>query len=178
MSSPADPALDLTITRVIRAPRSVVWNAWTDPASFEEWWVPAPAVCKVTEMELRPGGAFVTQISEDGGEFMPHMNGCFLAIEHLERIVFTNSLVGGWRPAQEPFMTAKITMDEHPLGTEYVATVLHRSAADRTLHEEMGFSDGWGTVLRQLAELVEPRAARLPGGAVAARPSEAPLRQI
>lgn len=61
-----DPSLDLKISRVIKAPRSVIWRAWTDPASFEQWWVPAPAKCKVLEMELRPGGSFVTQISENG----------------------------------------------------------------------------------------------------------------
>lgn len=99
MTSAANPDLDLTISRVIRAPRPAVWDAWTDPASFEQWWVPAPAVCKVLDLDLRPGGAFLTQISEDGGEFLPHMNGCFLAIEDLERIVFTNALVSGWRPA-------------------------------------------------------------------------------
>ncbi|NMN97207.1 SRPBCC family protein [Antrihabitans stalactiti] len=147
--------LDLTISRIIRAPRAAIWKAWTDPARFEQWWVPAPARCKVVDMDLRPGGAFRTQISEDGGEFMPHINGCFLAIDEVERIVFTNSLVGGWRPADDPFMTAVITMADHPLGTEYVATVLHRNNADRNRHEELGFHDGWGTVTRQLAELVE-----------------------
>lgn len=59
------PDLDLTISRVIRAPRSVVWSAWTDRVSFEQWWVPAPAVCKVLDLDLWPGGAFLTQISED-----------------------------------------------------------------------------------------------------------------
>jgi uncharacterized protein YndB with AHSA1/START domain len=155
MSAPAQPDLDLTISRIIKAPRAAIWRAWTDPARFEKWWVPAPTVCKVVDMDLRPGGAFRTQISEDGGEFGPHIDGCFLAIDELERIVFTNSLVEGWRPAEDPFMTAVITMTDHPLGTEYVARALHRNNADRNRHEELGFNDGWGTVTRQLAELVE-----------------------
>jgi uncharacterized protein YndB with AHSA1/START domain len=158
MNPSVNPDLDLTISRIIRAPRSVVWSAWTDPASFEQWWVPAPAACKVLEMDLRPGGSFLTQISEDGGEFMPHMSGCFLAVDHLERIVFTNSLVGGWRPAEEPFMTAIITLKDHPTGTEYFAHVMHKNNADRNMHEEMGFDDGWGTVIKQLGELAEQRA--------------------
>jgi uncharacterized protein YndB with AHSA1/START domain len=151
----ANPDLDLTISRVIKAPRPVVWKAWTDPASFEQWWVPAPAKCKVLEMDLRPGGAFVTQISENGGAFMPHMRACFLAIDDRERIVFTDALVGGWRPAEQPFMTAIITLRDHPMGTEYVAHAMHRNNADRTRHEEMGFYDGWNTVTEQLARLAE-----------------------
>ncbi|WP_235216564.1 SRPBCC family protein [Archangium violaceum] len=153
-----NPELDLTISRIIKAPRSAIWRAWTDRASFEQWWVPAPARCKVQEMELRPGGSLVTLLSENGGDFVPHLRGCFLAIDELERLVFTNSLVGGWRPAEEPFMTAIITLREHPQGTDYVAHVMHKSNADRTMHEKMGFHDGWGTVMEQLARLVERRS--------------------
>jgi uncharacterized protein YndB with AHSA1/START domain len=154
----SNPDLDLTISRVIKAPRSVVWSAWTDPASFEQWWIPAPAKCKVLEMELRPGGSFVTQISENGGDFMPHLSACFLAIDDAERIVFTNSLVGGWRPAEQSFMTAIITLQDHPMGTDYAAHVMHKSNADRNMHEEMGFYDGWGTCLAQLATFAEQAA--------------------
>lgn len=149
--------LDLTISRVIKAPRSAVWNAWADPASFERWWIPAPARCRVVEMELRPGGSLVTHISEDGGAFGPHLSGCFLAVDARERIVFTNALLGGWRPAEHAFMTAVITFRDHPMGTDYAAHVMHKSSADREMHERLGFHDGWGTVIGQLAELVERR---------------------
>lgn len=153
-----NPDLDLTITRIIKAPRSAIWSAWTDRASFEQWWIPAPAKCKVVDMDLHPGGSFVTRISENGGDFMPHINACFLAVDHLERIVFTDTLLGGWRPAEQPFMTAIITLKDHPLGTDYVAHAMHKSHADRNMHKEMGFHDGWGTVVEQLARLVEQRA--------------------
>jgi uncharacterized protein YndB with AHSA1/START domain len=155
MTSPLNPDLDLTISRVIKAPRSAVWSAWTDRKSLEQWWIPAPAKCKVVALDLRPGGAFVTQMSEDGGAFTPHVSACFLAIDHLERIVFTNALTGGWRPAEHPFITAIITLRDHALGTDYSAHVMHKSTADRNTHETMGFFDGWGTVGAQLAALVE-----------------------
>ena len=76
-----------------------------------------------------------------------------------ERIVFTNVLSGGWRPAERGFMTAVITFKDHPEGTEYTSFAMHKNRADRDKHEEMGFQDGWGTVTAQLAALVEPRAA-------------------
>lgn len=158
MTTSAHPELDLTISRIIKAPRTAVWEAWTNPASFEQWWVPAPAVCRVLDMDLRPGGGFRTEISEDGGDFRPHMKGCFLAVDALERIVFTDALVAGWRPAESSFVTAVITMKDHPLGTAYLATAMHRNVADRDQHERLGFHDGWGAVVGQLAELVEPRA--------------------
>ena len=150
-----DSALDLTVSRIIRAPRDAVWSAWTDPAKFAQWWLPAPATCRVVHMDLRPGGAFETEMSEDGADFTPHITGCFLAVDDRERIVFTTALVAGWRPAAEPFITAVITFADHPEGTEYVATAMHKDGADRQMHDSMGFHDGWGTVTRQLSELVE-----------------------
>jgi hypothetical protein len=90
-----NPDLDLTLGRVIRAPRAVVWNAWTDPAQFEQWWLPAPTVCRVDRLEVLPGGALVTQMSDDGVAFVPHVDASFLVVDELERIVFTNAIDSG-----------------------------------------------------------------------------------
>jgi uncharacterized protein YndB with AHSA1/START domain len=65
------PDLDLGLERTIRAPRATVWRAWTDPSWLEQWWVPAPSRCRVDRLDLRPGGAFVTRLSDDGAEIPP-----------------------------------------------------------------------------------------------------------
>jgi uncharacterized protein YndB with AHSA1/START domain len=158
MTTP-NPELDLTISRVIKVPRSLVWSAWADPEKFARWWIPAPTRCKIVAMDLRPGRAFLTQMSDANGPFVPHLDACFLDVIEGERIVFTNALTGGWRPAEHGFMTALITLQDHPGGTEYVSLAMHKNRADREKHEELGFHDGWGTVIGQFAELVE-RAVR------------------
>lgn len=155
MTDTFDPQRDLKIERIIGAPRQAVWRAWTDPAQFEQWWIPAPIVCKVIDMDLKPGGSFVTTMREGDGDFQPHIDGCFLAVDEGARIVFTTALVGGWRPAENPFMTAVITMQDHPDGTAYTALAMHKSPAASAKHAELGFYDGWGTVTEQLARLVE-----------------------
>lgn len=155
MTPDLDPALDLTVTRLIKAPRTKVWRAWADPRLFEQWWVPAPAKTRVLAMDMRPGGSFVTEYAENGVDFGPHVAGCFLAVEEGERIVFTDALLGGWRPAPGGFVTAIITFRDHPEGTDYAALAKHKSTAERDRHVEMGFFDGWTTVIEQLAGLVE-----------------------
>ena len=155
MTRNRDADFDLTTSRIIRAPRSLVWTAWADPVSFSQWWIPAPARCKVVAMELRPAGAFVTEMSENGGPLVPHLNACFLDVVEGERIVFTDALSGGWRPAARPFFTAVITLADHANGTEYKAYVMHKDRADRDKHEKLGFHDGWATVIAQPAALVE-----------------------
>lgn len=104
------------------------------------------------------GSAFVARIGENGGDFASHLDACLLAVEEARRLVFTNALTGGWRPAEQPFMTAIITLCDHPDGTDYAAHVMHKSPADRAMHAEPVFYDGWGTVIGQLAAFVETKA--------------------
>jgi uncharacterized protein YndB with AHSA1/START domain len=157
-----NPDLDLTLERVIRAPRAVVWSAWTDPSRLEKWWLPSPTVCRVDRLDARPGGAFVTRMSDDGVEFVPHVNASFLVVDELERIVFTNAIDSTWRPANPApvSMTAEITLSDHPDGTDYRVIVRHGDPAARARHEELGFFEGWGSVTKQLAEVAESQAAR------------------
>lgn len=157
-----NPDLDLDLARIIRAPRTTVWSAWTDPSRLEQWWIPAPSRCRVERLDLRPGGAFVTQLSDDGVEFVPHLDACFLAVDELERVVFTNAIDHTWRPANSApvAMTATITFEDHPDGTDYRMLVRHGDPEARARHEKLGFAEGWGTVAGQLAALAEGMAPR------------------
>jgi uncharacterized protein YndB with AHSA1/START domain len=158
MTEPAiDPKLDLTLQRVIRAPRQAVWRAWTEPSLLAQWWIPAPAVARIDRLEVRPGGGFVTSMSEDGSTFGRHTDSVFLVVEDERRLVFSNAIDSAWRPAApDPVsMTAEIMFDDHPDGTNYRAIVRHGDPAQRDRHEELGFYEGWGSVTEALAALVE-----------------------
>ncbi|MGE4219896.1 MAG: SRPBCC family protein [Alphaproteobacteria bacterium] len=143
---------ELTISRFIAAPPSAVWTAWSTPEHLEKWWIPAPIECRVVKLDLHPGGAFETRMREGGGDFQPHVEGCFLEVVPQARLVFTTVLTEGWRPA-EPWLalTAIITFEAERDGTRYASRVLHRNAEDARKHDEMGFQEGWGTAIGQLA---------------------------
>jgi uncharacterized protein YndB with AHSA1/START domain len=48
---------EVVITRLIDAPRELVFAAWTDPRHVAHWWRPkALAEVRLEEMEVRPGG--------------------------------------------------------------------------------------------------------------------------
>ncbi|MCY1136932.1 SRPBCC domain-containing protein [Actinoplanes sp. Pm04-4] len=156
-----NPDLDLTLQRVIRAPRATVWRAWTDPDRFAQWWIPAPTVCRVDQLEARPGGGLVTRMSDDDGvTFAPHMDALFLLVEDEQRLVFTNAVDSSWRPTspQPVALTAEITFADHPDGTDYRVLVRHGDPSAREHHEKLGFFEGWGAVTGQLATLAESRA--------------------
>lgn len=146
---------ELTISRTIKAPRSAVWAAWSQREHFAKWWLPEPLQCQIVKMNLAPGGGFETLMSDDNGStFKPHLEGCFLEIVPGEKIVFTTCLTEGWRPF-EPWLelTAIITMQDDGANTHYVSRVLHKNEEDSRKHQEMGFEDGWGTVIEQLNKI-------------------------
>ncbi|MDV3126524.1 SRPBCC domain-containing protein [Mycobacterium sp. 21AC1] len=152
-----NPDLDLRVERIIRAPRKVVWEAWTNPDSLAQWWLPAPMSCRVERLEVRPGGAFVTQMSDDGHSFVPHLDACFLLVDEFERMVFSNAVDSQWRPANpDPVaMTAEVSLHDHADGTDYRIVARHGDPTARDRHAELGFAEGWGTVADQLARFAE-----------------------
>lgn len=150
-------ATTLTIARQIAAPPAAVWNAWSVAANLEKWWIPAPISCRVVKLDLRPGGGFETQMREEGAaDFQPHVEGCFLEAIPEQRLVFTTVLKEDWQP-MEPWLaiTAILTFEAKEGGTLYTSRVLHKTAEDSRKHDEMGFYEGWGTTLGQLAALLE-----------------------
>jgi uncharacterized protein YndB with AHSA1/START domain len=151
-----DASLDLELTRVVEAPVARVWAAWTTPEHLMKWFAPAPWSVASCEIDLRPGGVFRTVMRSPEGEEFPG-NGCILEVEVERRLVFTDALLPGYRPAPESFFTAVISME--PTGpdgryTRYVARALHADPEARKRHEDMGFHDGWGAALDQLVDLV------------------------
>lgn len=147
-----DPTLDLVLERDVDVPRPLVWKAWTTPEHVRAWFAPRPWSVAECVIDLRPGGVFRTVMRSPEGQTFPG-DGCVLEVVPEERLVWTDALLPGFRPAQEPFFTAVIELfDSGGGGTRYVATAIHRDAAGRQRHADMGFVEGWGTALDQLVE--------------------------
>ncbi len=144
-----DPRLDLVLERVVDVPRDVVWAAWTKPEHLKVWFTPRPWTVSHCEIDLRPGGLFKTIMRSPDGTDFPNV-GCYLEVVPNERLVWTDALLPGYRPAANAFMTAIITLESAGAGTRYTAMARHRDEDDRKKHEDMGFFNGWGTALDQL----------------------------
>lgn len=144
-----DPKLDLVLERVVDVPPEMVWAAWTRPEHIVHWFTPAPWRTVDCDIDLRPGGAFKTVMRSPEGKDFPNV-GCYLEIVPNEKLVWTDGLLPGYRPAPEPFMTGMILLEPRGKGTKYTAIALHRDEATRKRHAEMGFADGWGKALDQL----------------------------
>ncbi|MFI4894657.1 MAG: SRPBCC family protein [Phycisphaerales bacterium JB058] len=69
----------LVIRRVLSAPVETVWDAWTDEKQLMAWFHPEAWKLTISEMDLRPGGAYFYRMSSAG---MPDMYG----IWHIKRV--------------------------------------------------------------------------------------------
>jgi uncharacterized protein YndB with AHSA1/START domain len=149
MNTQSTESHDLEITRILKAPRRLLWRAWSDPNLLAEWWCPKPWKTEVKAFDFYPGGAFHTYMTgPDGGE--SDNPGCFLEIVPEQRIVCTSMLTGGWRPTS-PWIgiTSIFSMEDAEGGTQYTARCMHRTADESRKHEEMGFYEGWGIMIDQ-----------------------------
>ncbi|MGB8980560.1 MAG: SRPBCC domain-containing protein [Anaerolineales bacterium] len=81
---------ELVITRILDAPRKLVWKAWTDPQHFMRWWGPKDYTSPFSEIDLRVGGRYLNCMrSPDGRDYWT--TGTYQEIVPFEKIVYTDS---------------------------------------------------------------------------------------
>lgn len=149
-----DPKLDLVLERNIDVPVDLVWKAWTTPEHLRHWFVPKPWTVSECEIDLRPGGKFRTLMRGPNGEAFDN-SGCYLDVVPNKRLVFTDTLLPDYRPAANPFFTAYLLLDGNGDSTRYTAVAMHGNEEARKKHEDMGFHDGWGTVVTQMVAFIK-----------------------
>jgi uncharacterized protein YndB with AHSA1/START domain len=95
---------ELTITRVLDAPRSLVFKVWTEPSHLVRWWGPKNFTAPSCEMDLREGGAWRSCIRSPEGK--DHwMQGVYREIVEPERVVFTFAWEEDGEPSHETLVT-------------------------------------------------------------------------
>ena len=146
---------ELSVTRLIRAPRALVWTAWTDPAHIVRWW--GPAGCQSTDcsVDLRVGGAFrLTMHTADG---TAHASaGIFREIVRPERLVLEgnaddrSSCGAGLPPG------ARVTVTFEDIANQTKLTIVTRFPTEAALAaaRDAGYTIGWPECLDRLAHHV------------------------
>jgi uncharacterized protein YndB with AHSA1/START domain len=81
---------EVTITRVLDAPRELVFKVWTDPEHLAQWWGPHGFTNPVCEVDLHKGGKMLIHMRGPDGVVYP-MSGTFHEIVPPERLVFLSA---------------------------------------------------------------------------------------
>lgn len=80
---------EIVSTRVMNAPRELVFKAWTDPKHLAQWWGPKGFTNTFHEFDLRPGGVWrFVMHGPDGTDYQN--KSVFVELLKPERIVFNH----------------------------------------------------------------------------------------
>ena len=87
---------ELVVTRTFNGPARLVFEAWTNPTLFRQWWLPKSMGMSLRscEMEVRVGGKYRLEFEPDGMAFF----GTYLEVAPHSRLVWTNEESGEGGP--------------------------------------------------------------------------------
>jgi uncharacterized protein YndB with AHSA1/START domain len=149
---PPDPVTEgITITRVLDAPRELVFKAWTEPHRFASWFGPGDAEVPVAtiSMDVRPGGAWRATMFAGPDRRQIHWKGVYQEVVAPERLVFTISD----QPEGEQDVVTVVLND---LGDDKTEMVFHQGGGHLSAQEYQRAKQGWsGFFERMAAHLAE-----------------------
>lgn len=147
-TTPSD--LEIVVTRVVDAPRHLVFEAHTNPVHLPHWMVgPDGWTMPVCEIDLRPGGVwhFVWR-SADGTEMA--MRGVYQEIVPPERIVSTESWGGDW-----PETLNTLVLSEENGKTTITHLIRYPSKEARDAASKTGMADGMSASYDRFTEYLQ-----------------------
>lgn len=142
----------LVLTRVLDAPRELVFNVWTDPRHLAQWWGPRDFTNPVCEVNARPGGAILIHMRAPDGTVYP-MTGVYREVVPPERIVFTSSALDEAEQPLFEILTTVTFIEQDGKTTLTVEARVLKFTAEAVQHLE-GMEMGWTQTLERLAEYV------------------------
>jgi uncharacterized protein YndB with AHSA1/START domain len=143
---------EVTLTRLLDAPRDLVWAAWTDPVRMAQWWGPHHFTNPVCEIDARVGGRFLVHMKAPDGTVYP-MTGTFTEIVKPERLrfkAFAEALDGTKYLESDTIVTFEQDGARTRLTVKASARGLHPAAPQML----QGMDAGWSQSLERLASLV------------------------
>jgi len=138
----------LTIEKYFNAPLQLVWDAWTQSEHIMKWWAPKGIDMKVIEHNFTIGGKWkYAALMTDGNEYITE--GTYTEIDALKKIV----TIADFKPMTEN-VEIHVHFEADGEKTKFTFSVVHATQEYCKQQEEMGFYNGWGSVLGRLEEFI------------------------
>lgn len=146
----AEPVI--LITRVLDAPRELVWRCYTEPRHMVHFWGPHGSTTPVCEVDLRPSGIWRTVMRFGTGNEYGYVS-VYLEIAEPERLVYRDApdgYVGGELPPWQIHSTLQFA--DEGAKTRLSVTVRFRDVSERDDAVKRGFA---GMVIQGNERLAE-----------------------
>jgi uncharacterized protein YndB with AHSA1/START domain len=149
----------VVIERIFDAPVDLIWQLWTDPEHFKNWYGPKGFAVPVAEMDVRVGGRRLVCMESPDGSMKMWTVGEYVEVSPTERLVYTESMADENGNVIPP--SAMGMPDGYPATTE--VTVLLEALDEGTkmvmthagVPADSGAGGGWSQAFDKLADHVE-----------------------
>ena len=137
----------ITLTRVLRASKQRVFDAWTQPERMRQWFGPARLKVILVESDARPGGSYRIEMqAHDGSGPVSVATGVYREFLPWDRLSYTWN--ASWATGEESLVT--VSLREVSGGTEI--SVRHEGFLYEASHK--GHTGGWQEALVKLESLL------------------------
>lgn len=136
---------EIVVTRIFNAPARIVFEAWTTPELFKQWWVPKSMGMSLLscEMDARTGGKYVLVFGPASAPM--EFYGRYIEVSPHSRIVWTND-------ETDDGAITTVTFEERG---EKTLLVLHELYPSKEAFEaEHGMEEAMPETFEQLDELL------------------------
>lgn len=154
------------LTRIIDAPRELVFQAWTEPRHLSRWWGPKGFDNPVCELDARPGGAYrITMRGPDGTDYP--IIGVIREMTLPSLLVMTLDCGGhppAWHDMIDPLRTSDnpagimlqtVSFEDLDGKTRLSIRTRAASAAILEAMQKIGINEGWAGSLNRLEYLMK-----------------------
>jgi uncharacterized protein YndB with AHSA1/START domain len=141
-----DPNRTLLVTRVINAPRELVWEAWTNPEHIKHWWGPSGFTNTIYKMDVKEGGDWEFTMHAPDGRNFDNTN-TFKTIIKNEKLILVH--------VQEPVFSMEVWFV--PQGDKTMITIRNYFQSVEVLQraiKEFGAEEGLKQNIERLANYV------------------------
>jgi uncharacterized protein YndB with AHSA1/START domain len=145
---------EVVVTRTFDAPARLVFEAWTKPELFKQWWVPRSMgmTLRSCELDVRTGGKYRLVFGDDPANPMAFF-GKYLDVVPNQRIVWTNKESGA------DGSVATVTFEQKNGKTTLVLSELYPTK-EALAAAGTGAQEAMNETFGQLDELLASLAAR------------------
>lgn len=171
---------EIVISRLLDAPRELVWEAWTNPKHVAQWWGPRGFTTETEVMDVRTGGTWKhVMVGPDGARY-PNKS-LFKEVVKPERIVYSHG--GGREEGGEgkgATFTATWTFEEVAPGqTRLTGRMVFPSKDTRDfVAKEFGAVEGGKQTLEKLSEFLPSIGGPAPKEFILVRKFDAPRELV
>jgi uncharacterized protein YndB with AHSA1/START domain len=142
----------ISITRILPAPRALVFAAWTQPEHLKQWSAPQGFTIPVNKGELKPGGKWRACMVSPNGEKL-WLGGVYRKIVPDKLLSFTHTWEG---EEGAPVTLVTVRLADHPRGTKLTFTQTGFGSAE----SRAGHAGGWKECLERLDVLLAKLQAK------------------